>query len=50
MLSVRKTTRGQNYMYELGRKEQVGTYLRNRNIRDELFDEQFMSNSKESRM
>jgi hypothetical protein len=29
------------FLYEIGRKEQVGMYLRNQNIRDEAFDEQY---------
>jgi hypothetical protein len=29
------------FLYEIGRKEQVGMYLRNLNIRDEAFDEQY---------
>ncbi len=29
------------FLYEIGRKEQVGMYLRNQNIRDESFDEQY---------
>ena len=29
------------FLYEIGRKEQVGMYLRNQNIRDESFDDQY---------
>ncbi|AKB58931.1 hypothetical protein MSBR2_2415 [Methanosarcina barkeri 227] len=29
------------FLYEIGRKEQVGMYLRNQNIRDETFDDQY---------
>ena len=29
------------FLYEIGRKEQVEMYLRNQNIRDESFDEQY---------
>jgi hypothetical protein len=29
------------FLYEIGREEQVGMYLRNQNIRDESFDEQY---------
>src|SRR5664280_1506073 len=29
------------FLYEIGRKEQVGMYLRNQNIRDESFEEQY---------
>jgi hypothetical protein len=29
------------FLYEIGRKEQAGMYLRNLNIRDEAFDEQY---------
>ena len=29
------------FLYENGREEQVGMYLRNQNIRDETFDEQY---------
>lgn len=29
------------FLYEIGRKEQVGMYLRNQNIRDEAFDDQY---------
>jgi hypothetical protein len=29
------------FLYEIGRKEQVGMYLRNQNIRDKAFDDQY---------
>jgi len=29
------------FLYEIGRKEQVGMYLRNQNIKDETFDDQY---------
>ena len=29
------------FLYDIGRKEQVGMYFRNKNIRDESFEEQY---------
>ena len=29
------------FLYEIGRKEQIGMYLRNQNIRDKAFDDQY---------